>query len=79
MKNTDKIIMSDAHQGIVKTITKQPYLAILSILGLFIPVTPVNYGYLYKIKGYGFGWTITIGHIPVGWIIVVIDLIIKYI
>lgn len=48
---------------------------VLSCLGLFVPV-PTSGVYSY-FKGSKYGWvcTITLGYIPIGWVMVVIALI----
>lgn len=64
--------MSDKKYVGAKVIQKEPYSSICSFLGLFLPVCPASSGYLYRIGGYGFGWTITVGYVPLGWIIGVV-------
>lgn len=51
---------------------------ILSLLGLFIQVPISNCTSIFKKSKYGWVFTLSIGKVPLGWIIVVIDLIIKY-
>jgi len=48
---------------------------ILGILGLFIPVPTSNYTSLFKKSKYGWCFTITVGMIPPGWVMIAVALI----
>ena len=52
---------------------------LLSVLGLFIPVPNSNYKSIFPKSKWGWVFTIQIGWIPVGWIMVIIALIVKVI
>ena len=53
---------------------KDPY-GILSVLGLFIPMPVSNAQSVFKKSKYGWFFTITIGYIPAGWIMILVAII----
>jgi len=48
---------------------------ILAVLGLFIPVPTSQYSSIFKNSKYGWILTITIGGVPLGWIMIIVAII----
>lgn len=58
-----------------KTVDFKKLRFITPLIALWIPLPTCEYEPDFSIKGYGFGGTIVISKIPLGWIIVIVSLI----